>query len=229
MLDLILFILFILTVLTLCLIPYLKDFSLKFRFKARHLRAISACRKHLIHRGKYYRLQNDNVVITFDEDSNLVTCKNSTGTLTVTIEQAFIIHQEEGSLKYIFDTVCLSFNENTQFNDVTREFASHFVVAVTEKKENELSSEFKEKYQETDINNSCDEEIAKLPGVNIILAKKIVRIRDLQNGFKDKEDFFEKVKMKPSLQNRIKNFIKFGEIKTNSYNSEQESERTLDF
>jgi flagellar assembly factor FliW len=68
MFDFDLIVIFIVIVLLTCLILCLDKFSLDFRFKMRHLRATIACKKFLIHRGKYYRIQNDNLTLIFDEE-----------------------------------------------------------------------------------------------------------------------------------------------------------------
>ena len=47
-----------------------------------------------------------------------------------------------------------------------------------------------------DINNDPEEKIAKLELIGPLRAKKAIEIRNKENGFKSKEDFFEKMELK---------------------------------
>ena len=63
-----------------------------------------------------------------------------------------------------------------------------------------------------DINKITEEEFVKLPGVNVILAKRIVRQREEIDGFKTKEEFYEFCKFKPHFIEQLNNLISVGEF-----------------
>ena len=63
-----------------------------------------------------------------------------------------------------------------------------------------------------DINKITEEEFVKLPGVNVILAKRIVRYREAIDGFKTKEEFYEFCKFKPHFIGQLDNLITVGEF-----------------
>ena len=80
-----------------------------------------------------------------------------------------------------------------------------------------------------DINNATDEEIATLPGVNIILAKKAIEYRNKNGYFRTLEQFMKIVNVKPNFASKIKTMIYLGEVK-NIPNLDDDNEgRIVDF
>lgn len=63
-----------------------------------------------------------------------------------------------------------------------------------------------------DINSAIESEFFKLPGVNVILAKRIVKHRETINGFKNKEEFYDFCKFKPHFIEQLNNLITVGEF-----------------
>ena len=66
----------------------------------------------------------------------------------------------------------------------------------------------------------------RLPGINIILAKKIVKYRDEQGDFKSNEDFYEKMKIKSHFRVQLEKRISVYERRQNKT---QNTERIIDF
>lgn len=58
-----------------------------------------------------------------------------------------------------------------------------------------------------DINNASEEEIASLPGVGIILAKKAVNMRKSNNGFNSFEEFSMGLGLKPHIAKRLESQV----------------------
>ena len=72
--------------------------------------------------------------------------------------------------------------------------------------------ELSQKDNLVDINSATESEFAKLPGVNVILAKRIVIQRETINGFKNKEEFYDFCKLKPHFTEQLNNLITVGEF-----------------
>ena len=78
-----------------------------------------------------------------------------------------------------------------------------------------------------DINNSSEVELTELPGISIVMAKKIIKKREEIGGFKNKEDFFLFLKLKPHMQNQLKDIICVNKMK-GSIKIEKTTERHID-
>ena len=79
-----------------------------------------------------------------------------------------------------------------------------------------------------DVNNCSEFELTELPGISIVLAKRIIKRREEIGGFKRTEDFFEFLQLKEHLVKQIMTLVKAekmcGKVIKN-YNKE----RTIDF
>ncbi|MCR5260511.1 MAG: helix-hairpin-helix domain-containing protein [Candidatus Gastranaerophilales bacterium] len=58
-----------------------------------------------------------------------------------------------------------------------------------------------------DINNSSESELIGLPGINIILAKKIIKYREEEHQFYSVDEFFRVMKIKPHFEKQLRNLI----------------------
>lgn len=67
-------------------------------------------------------------------------------------------------------------------------------------------------YNLIDINNASEVVLSKLSGVNIILAKRIIKHREYINGFKSKEDFLKFCNLKPHFIKQMEPLIVVGEF-----------------
>ena len=79
-----------------------------------------------------------------------------------------------------------------------------------------------------DINTASENELAALPGINIISAKKIIKYRELHNGFDSKEDFYAKMKINEKIQAKIDNIIVVEKKKNNVTIKNESDERIVD-
>lgn len=59
----------------------------------------------------------------------------------------------------------------------------------------------------TDVNNASEAELTALPGISIIIAKKIIQFRDSKRPFKSVDDFIETMKIKPHFAKQLKNLV----------------------
>ena len=82
--------------------------------------------------------------------------------------------------------------------------------------------------EKIDINNSSEIELTQLPGISIVLAKKIVKKREEIGGFKNINDFFIYMKLKEHIQNRLVDLICVNKMKGSLKKLEQITERSVD-
>ena len=58
-----------------------------------------------------------------------------------------------------------------------------------------------------DLNRASEEQIASLPGINLIMAKRAVSLRDARGGFDSLEDFSHALGLKPHIKERIRPMV----------------------
>lgn len=58
-----------------------------------------------------------------------------------------------------------------------------------------------------DINNASEIEITALPGISIVMAKKLIKKREEIGGFKNTHEVFLYLKLKPHMENQLRNLI----------------------
>lgn len=81
-----------------------------------------------------------------------------------------------------------------------------------------------------DVNFATASEIAILPGINIVGAKKIVEYRDLNGLFKSEDDFFAVANIKAHFIQKIKSMIIVGKLSDKPADDDGYSEgRVVDF
>ena len=106
------------------------------------------------------------------------------------------------------DFVLYSFNNKTDYSGLYYVFSTNpNFMFVTKNKPSELSKDFVHQNnildEKVNINKACEEEIAKLPGVNIVKAKKVVQYRTLHNGFKDIDEFLKVAGVKANFKETV--------------------------
>ena len=80
-----------------------------------------------------------------------------------------------------------------------------------------------------DVNFATASEIAILPGINIVGAKKIVEYRDLNGLFKTEEDFFAVANVKEHFVQKIKPMIVIGKPSEKAEDDDYSEGRIVDF
>ncbi|MBR6162721.1 helix-hairpin-helix domain-containing protein [bacterium] len=77
-----------------------------------------------------------------------------------------------------------------------------------------------------DINSASEEELKELPGINIILAKKIIKRREETGGFKNFNEFVNYTKVTDDIQKQLFPVIIFKEMEKKK--NKKSDERNLD-
>lgn len=78
-----------------------------------------------------------------------------------------------------------------------------------------------------DINNCSEAELTALPGISIIMAKKIIVFRETKHPFKNVEEFFKVMKIKPHFAKQLEKLLCAKKINMRKVKKAQR-ERTID-
>lgn len=78
-----------------------------------------------------------------------------------------------------------------------------------------------------DLNNSSEQELATLPGVGLIIAKRATGMRESRGGFRSVEDFGAALGLKPHVVERIRPLVSVGQTRRARQSSSQG--RVVDF
>ena len=81
--------------------------------------------------------------------------------------------------------------------------------------------------EKLDINNASEVEITALPGISIVLSKKLIKKREEIGGFKSVDDIFLFLKLKPHMENRLRSLICVNKMK-GSIQIKRTKERSID-
>ena len=85
----------------------------------------------------------------------------------------------------------------------------------------------KAKKEKLDVNNASEVELTALPGISIVLAKKIIKKREEIGGFKSVNDFLVFTKLKSHMQTQLEELVCVKKMK-GSVNIKRYEERKLD-
>jgi|GEM_PF-5517574 len=134
-----------------------------------------------------------------------------------------------------FDSLCESFSHNITYYNVLVTLKQIATVSETDlgQKEKPATQALLKAVPEytgeiIDINNCSEAELTALPGVSVIIAKKIVQFRDEKRPFKSPEDFFEKMDIKPHFRKQLEPMICTNKVNIKKYKKAQR-ERIIDF
>jgi len=112
-------------------------------------------------------------------------------------------------IEAVWNTILTLFSARTTYSSLTSALKGY---------EARNTITFKEKikepkYKRVDINNCSEMELTSLPGINIVMAKRIVRKRLEIRGFKTEDEFFEYIKLKEHFIYKLEKLITIKKIK----------------
>ena len=143
-----------------------------------------------------------------------------------------VISTEIYSYEELWNLFCLNFDERTSYEGLL-ELADRFKVKVVGaspitslnlQETNENKTIQKEK---TDINNASEVELTELPGISIVLSKRIIKKRESIGGFKSIDDFFLFLKIKPHMEKQLRQLICLSKMRGTT-RIERTNERSVD-
>lgn len=149
-----------------------------------------------------------------------------------------VIESRVHSMQDLWDMFCISFSHNTTYDGLVNDCRLYQAVIKetiigNPKTLNSVSTAPKlskkplKPTEKTDINNASEIELTALPGISIVTAKKIIKKREEICGFKNINDFFLYLKLKPHMQNQLNSLVCVNKMK-GSLNIERFKERSVD-
>ena len=81
--------------------------------------------------------------------------------------------------------------------------------------------------QQIDVNNCSEAELTALPGISIVISKKIIKKREEIGGFKNVEEFLIFVRLKPNVSKQLEPRICVNKMK-GSLKVKRSNERQID-
>lgn len=222
------------------LLDYSNDYSRNkyidfLRLYLRRRKAFKNCKNFLKKEKGYYRLRNKNLVLIYDYKHKIIKCFESAGRKRITTLNWYEQHSVEtfcadNLFEETFDNICYSFNEDSAYDKVAAAMQYYFKTQQVETQKGTKIEPQPVPYlsdESLDINKATEEEITNLPGINIILAKKIIEYRDLHNGFTSVDELYKEMKIKPHFQKQLDNLICVKEYQVEDSNK-NENERIID-
>lgn len=151
-----------------------------------------------------------------------------------------ILTSKKYSIQHVWNMICLNFDYKTTYFDLAEKSRILFNVPIYE---NNTQSSIKKSEQvgrnedtinvdsikeKIDVNNASEVELTALPGISIVMSKKIIKKREEINGFKNVNEFFVFIKVKPHMEEQLRNLVCVNKMK-GSLKIERFKERTIDF
>ena len=143
-------------------------------------------------------------------------------------EQKFkIIHSKVYTNNVLWDMFCVSFDHKTTYERLI-ELCETYKVDISINGEEKVSSQVSDDFkngnkaaqaseinidindnlkEKLDINNASEVELTALPGINIVLAKRIIKKRDEMNGFKDVNEFLQFIQLKSHMEMQLRDMV----------------------
>ena len=149
-----------------------------------------------------------------------------------------VVSSNVHSIPDLWDMFCISFGHNTTYDSLVEDCQLYKVVIKEQtigtpsqerptKNIAAVSSKSIKPIEKTDINNASEIELTALPGISIVMAKKIIKKREEIGGFKNINDFFLFLKLKPHMETQLREIVYAkkmkGSLKIKRYN-----ERSVD-
>lgn len=217
----------------------------KIEASIRRRKALKHCQKFL-RKDKYViTLRNQNILIIFDTKNKTLCCMDNKvkgrSATVVWLEQVeatadLIFGSANNLFETTFDEICYSFTERANYTGTVDVLRTRF------KRIQETNPPQKIKPQpvqeapikltvqankRVDLNAADEQTLAKLPGISIIIAKKIIKYRVEHNGFKTLEEFYREMKIKPHFQTQLNDLVCIYRAKNTQKTADDE--RIIDF
>ena len=191
--------------------------------KLRRSRALRKCRAFCQKSRNIIKLKNSKVIIIFDTKNKKISLidkitENKFATVLWKDQTLSYLNEIDNIFEQTFDDICFSFTKDANYNGILDVLRSNFKVQEanidqsTTQNIRQEQPKTPDNYTLIDINSASVDKIAKLPGINIILAKRIVKYRDKKGGIESKEELFKEFKIKEHFQKDLENKITFSKL-----------------
>lgn len=129
------------------------------------------------------------------------------------------INSDNDIMNDFWNNLCIKYTEITRYENIFEECRVKYLnvkASQIEKKENVQDSQIQRPQPKAlkiiDINNATEAEIAELPGISIIIAKKII-IQRAKKPFESVDDFLTKMQIQSNFIEKLKTMVCVNEIK----------------
>lgn len=174
-------------------------------------------RRRFVYRDKnIITIKNRNVSVVLDTKNKTINCvdnknKHRFATVIWGVQAFSSFEKFDNYFERVFDTICFSFSDYATYDGILTYLKQNFIVEenqTTEKKNikpkfKDVTKFQKENKKPININTADEKELSKLPGISVVVAKKIIKYRDIHGGFSSRGEFYQFVKMKPHFQSQI--------------------------
>ena len=218
------------------------DLADSIRARIRRRMALRRCKKFLSRKNKTFILKNQNAVLIFDVKKKTLVCFNAKN-----IKQAASIEwfnqvisayepERDNTFERTFDDICVSFTDNSNFAGILKVLKKNFdnVKEINQDASNdtniikhEINIKIPERKDRININDATAEQLSKLPGINIIAAKKIVQRISLKGNYFNLNEMFEEMNIKRHFQLQLEKLICAKPVELKNKKSEN-SDRIID-
>lgn len=141
-----------------------------------------------------------------------------------------IIETRVHSFEDLWNMFCTNFDNNKTYDGLLDDCRKYKVSVIEDKIINSYVPKATKKVENSkkiDINNCSEVELTALPGISIVMSKKIIKKREEIGGFKNTNDFFLFLKLKPHMQKQLENLICINKMK-GIIKIEKTKERSVD-
>lgn len=184
---------------------------------------------------KNLRVSNKFCTLRLGSDGNTIT--GSEKTSTSTYRKFKIVESKIHTMSAVWNMFCLNFDHLTSYQGLLEMCNTFQAVYIEEiiganntkpvKKETPVKTDSENPDEKLDINNATEVEITALPGISIVLSKKIIKRREEINGFKSVDELCKFLKLKPHMENQLRSLICVKKMK-GSVNIQRSKERSVD-
>lgn len=142
-----------------------------------------------------------------------------------------IIRSHVHEIQDVWEMFCLNFDHVKTYDDIVDDCRLY----KTEIMEDVIGAaaadtkpqQAKLNVEKLDINNCSEIELTALPGISIVMSKRVIKKREEIGGFKTINDFFLFIKVKPHMESQLRELVCVNKMK-GSVKIERSKERTVD-
>lgn len=186
---------------------------------------------------KNLRLVNKYCSLSLGRDGKTITAREKKSIYNTECEYRsfYIIKSGTHTYEDLWNMFCLNFDNRTSYEELV-ELSKRFSAVICEmpkqnsnggSKTSKVVSLDKDFQEKTDINNASEIELTALPGISIVLSKRIIKQRESIGGFKSVDDVFIFLKLKPHMEEQLRELICVTKMK-GSVNINRYKERSID-
>ena len=179
------------------------------------------------------RLSNKFCSIRLGTNGYTITAKETIGNSS----RSFIVTKTDIYTRdELWNMFCLNFYHNTSFDGLVElcktfqaeiEISGEKSVSADKKSQPKKETNIVPEKEKLDVNNASEIELTALPGISIVMAKKLVKRREEIGGFKTVNDVFIFLHMKPHMQTQLEKLICVKKMK-GSLQIKRYNERNVD-